>query len=130
MIVIPDKYSSKELKTSRKYIDPLCGIQHSEESDVEWVQCPLIDNQFIGLGCCIDYQTTALEDDFDHAYFRELYDTASRQTNQSVVFLRCVCLEHQHEILVQRLQDHTYKQYHVKFQAHLERVEELLEQKC
>ena len=99
MIVIPMIYHTKETDLDASYIDPLCTVNTAIDPDTAWVKCPLVNNQFIGLGCCADFQQTSLESNFEQSDYIADFRSAAKKTRTSIWDLRKRCLLHQKEML-------------------------------
>lgn len=101
---IPRRYSARELGLRPDAPCALCGTREADTSiEREWVLCPLVGGQPIDLGCCLDYQGLARAEDFESDVYRGLFDQLSSRTGRSVDQLRLECLEHQQEIIGDRL---------------------------
>lgn len=61
--------------------------------------------QPICYGCCLDYQGLARSLEFENDPFRNLFHSLSKQTGKPVAKLRLECLEHQQEIVSERLRN-------------------------
>jgi hypothetical protein len=86
---------------------PLCGkIDTSIVSSIQLVACPMVDDKLIELGCCIDSQSTAREEDFkNQVFYEEIFVATSESVNKKVDSLRKICLAHQIAILEGQIQE-------------------------
>jgi hypothetical protein len=101
---LPPKLMPEQVVQLGNYICPLCKTQiTSDEVDVGWVYCPMLENQAICLGCCIDHQSVARSDDFDNHTFRGLFDDIVLLTGKNASELRRICLQHQEEVVKKQL---------------------------
>ncbi len=100
MHAIPVYFSKKEFKEQKDFTNKLC---HYDTLDTvpsdDWVKCPLIDNNPISLGCCIDFQSAARAKDFKNYTLRYLVEDFSKKDGNSIESVRVKCLKHQMEIL-------------------------------
>lgn len=100
MAIIPSRLSGVEIDPTGRYRCPLCGSQIAGDSaDTSWVRCPMLADQVICLGCCVDHQAVARADDFDSHPFRDLFVHVARVTGSTSSELRRRCLQHQASIL-------------------------------
>lgn len=101
---VPRRYTAKEFGLAPDAACAICGTRETDpELEQEWVRCPMVRNGPIGLGCCLDYQGVARAEAFDSDVYRDLFDTLSRRTARSVATLRLQCLQHQQEIIAERM---------------------------
>ncbi|MGE5603663.1 MAG: hypothetical protein ACM30E_11470 [Nitrososphaerales archaeon] len=104
MNAIPELIPAREVDPFGAYVCPLCRTQTTgDEVDSGWVRCPMLDDAFIDLGCCLDYQPVARSADFAAHPFRELFDETAWLTGKEVATLRSRCLEHQASIVQEDL---------------------------
>lgn len=104
MYAIPRNLSGEELSEGPRYKCPLCRFQRTgDEADTGWVKCPLVDERAICLGCCIDYQSVARSDDFEHSAYKDLFTILARDRSINVSALRKKCMDHQLEVIDERL---------------------------
>src|SRR5688572_19967927 len=97
---IPDLVDPQDINLPKNYICPLCEAQSVADKDsTGWVLCPMLENQAICLGCCLDHQAVARSFDFDGHPYRDLFDNVSQLSGKPVVTLRQICLQHQSDIL-------------------------------
>lgn len=82
------------------YKCPTCHVQGaSDEVDIGWVRCPMLEGQYICVGCCIDFnQATRWEPMHADMNYPD-FVTAARRAGRSVTELRIVCLRHQLEMI-------------------------------
>lgn len=100
MSIIPPCKRGRVVDATGRYRCPLCGVQATgDQHDTGWVRCPMIEDQWICLGCCVDHQAAARAEDFARHPFHDLFDVLSRQRGETVVQLRRKCLEHLAAIL-------------------------------
>jgi hypothetical protein len=100
MSIIPHRITSQSIDPQGRYRCPLCQSQTTgDKHNTGWVQCPMVGNRPICLGCCVDHQAAARADDFERHPYRSLFDVVARLTGAPVPTLRRTCLEHQSEIL-------------------------------
>lgn len=105
----PKTMSALEIDPTGRYKCPLCKVQTTASKvDIGWVFCPMIDEQPICFGCCLDYQSVAVSDAFDRHPAREDFDSLAQKTGKGVSMLRLICLQHQEAVLVARLEEGKY----------------------
>lgn len=103
---VPRRYTAREVGVAPDAPCALCGTRETNsEVEQEWVRCPMVRNRPIGLGCCLDHQDVARAEAFESDIYRDLFDTLSRRTGRSVSILRLQCLQHQQEIIAERMPD-------------------------
>jgi hypothetical protein len=108
---VPRRYAATELGMKQDAACALCGGRELDpEIPQDWVRCPMVRDRPIGLGCCLDYQGVARAQDFESDALRDLFETLSRRTNQSVAVLRLQCLRHQRQIVSERLPTAAYEE--------------------
>lgn len=96
MFVVPDPITPIDEGSSRSYACPLCRHQtYPSKHDTGWVQCPMIRNRPLCLGCCIDLQGAAVAEGFAGHPDHPLFEKLSRSQNKTTVRLRLMCLDHQ-----------------------------------
>lgn len=100
MHAIPVYFSRGELKKQKDFTNKLCHYDASDAAPSDdWVKCPLVDNNPISLGCCIDFQSAARAKDFENYALRYLIEEFSKKSKRSKEFVRVKCLKHQLQIL-------------------------------
>lgn len=105
MEAIPDTFEAKQIDSRGRYRCPLCDVQTTaDEVDAGWVFCPMLEDRPICLGCCLDYQNVARLEDYDTHPYRTLFDEASAKTGKKAGELRKICLSHQENILLAKLE--------------------------
>jgi hypothetical protein len=101
---VPPRHVAQELGLRPDAACPLCGTRETNpDIQREWVRCPMVQNKPIDLGCCLDHQGVARAEDFESDSYRDLFETLSRRIGRSVAVLRLQCLQHQQEIIAERL---------------------------
>ena len=108
MNAVPPVVRGSDVDPTGRYVCPLCKVQRTgDEVDIGWVACPMVHGKMICLGSCLDYQAEARSPEFnrhhDYLLFRELASETRRREQE----LRLVCLQHQAEIIDDRLASHT-----------------------
>lgn len=107
-----------DLKFGKVYFCPECKVQNSEdEADTGWVKCPIVDNNYICLGSCIDVASNARATDFDDPRYFAIRDFAKNigeDTN------KIICLQHQIHIIENELIPEETELHNIK------KLEELL----
>jgi hypothetical protein len=99
MIILPKIFKASETDEIEKYSCPLCIVQKvGDKADTGWVKCPLTDNKFICLGCCIDYQKVASAEDFEEHVSYNLFEKLAVKQKKRPKELKSICLQHQKEI--------------------------------
>lgn len=97
---IPDLIDLDQTTLPENYVCPLCQAQSVKDRDsTGWVLCPMLDNQAICLGCCLDHQAVARSVDFDQHPYHSLFDTVMNLSSKSISATRQICLEHQLNIV-------------------------------
>jgi hypothetical protein len=101
MDAAPQHMSAHEADPTGRYNCPLCGAPTatSPERDTGWVHCPMLDDDIICLGCCLDYQSVARSLNFLQHPAREDFDRLSMMTGKEVGELRRICMNHQVSVL-------------------------------
>lgn len=101
MDAAPRHISAHEVDPSGRYECPLCGAptRTTPERDTGWVHCPMLNDQVICLGCCLDYQYVARSLNFSEHPSREDFDRLASVTGKNVTELRRTCMEHQISVL-------------------------------
>lgn len=101
MDAAPRHVSARAIDPSGRYECPLCGAPTAttEENDSGWVVCPMLNDQAICLGCCLDYQAVARSANFAEHPSREDFYRLSKKTNKDTTTLRRNCMEHQVRVL-------------------------------
>ena len=100
MQVIPPVVPASQVPEPKNYRCPICHVQSTDDpDDTGWVRCPMVDDKFICLGCCIDHQKPARSENFSNHDLAFLFQDLSRQTRKSVEVLRRTCLLHQKQLL-------------------------------
>ena len=101
---IPDLLDSREAHLPETYVCPLCRSQLVADKDsTGWVLCPMLNDQAICLGCCLDHQAVARSPDLETHPYRDHFDAVARLTGEPVATLRLICLEHQSSIAHRKL---------------------------
>lgn len=91
------------LKLGKAYICPECKVQNSEdEADTGWVKCPIVDNNYICLGSCIDVASNARATEFDDYRYFAITDFAQK-IGENPNNVRKICLKHQMYIIENEL---------------------------
>lgn len=104
MNAVPERLASDEIDPAGQYVCPLCERQSTADAvDTGWVFCPMVGGEPICLGCCIDHQGVARSASFDEHPFRALFDEVAAKTGRPAESLRQICLQHQAEIIEDRL---------------------------
>lgn len=101
---VPPRYKAADLNIAPNAKCALCKTIDTSQ-DRRWVVCPLVNGQAICYGCCLDYQGLARTLEFEDDPFRDLFDSLAHKTGESVATLRLKCLEHQQEIVSERLRN-------------------------
>jgi hypothetical protein len=101
MDAAPPHISAREVDPLGRYMCPLCGAPTATtpERDAGWVHCPMLNDQIICLGCCLDYQYVARSPNFSEHPSREDFDRLSKMANKGLSELRRICMEHQVSVL-------------------------------
>ncbi|CAN5300899.1 hypothetical protein BH10ACI1_BH10ACI1_29740 [soil metagenome] len=100
MKAIPKIFKASETNEKDYYSCPLCEVQKiGDKADTGWVLCPMVDNNFICLGCCLDYQTVAISEQFEDHPFYGLFKDLAKEKSSTPTKLRLICLQHQEMIL-------------------------------
>jgi hypothetical protein len=105
MDAAPDTVAARVVDPSGRYRCPLCAAQStSSDPDIGWVACPMIGDEYICLGCCLDYQYVARSERFDEHPYREDFDRIAQKAGKDVRTLRLICMRHQESVLVADLE--------------------------
>jgi hypothetical protein len=105
---VPHVVPGFEVDPTGKYLCPLCKVQRAgDEVDTGWVACPMVDNEMICLGSCLDYQAVARSSAFETHHDRRLFSKLAREARQTEQGLRAVCLRHQAKIIEDQLHSRT-----------------------
>lgn len=100
MHVIPLVFTADQVPKLDSYFCPTCRIQStSDPADPGWVRCPMVNDEFICLGCCIDHQKPARAENFAEHPLADLFEELSNRTGRSITSLRKICLLHQESLL-------------------------------
>ncbi len=100
MHVLPKVFQASQVSESLSYLCPICRTQSTLDAvDTGWVMCPLLQDEFICLGCCIDLQKPARAADFESHPLAYLFQDLATQTSQNISTLRRICLFHQQSLL-------------------------------
>ncbi len=103
-MIIPKMYSGQDVSAIEGiYKCPLCPQSVLDEADTGWVSCPMLEDQFICFGDCLDHQYCARSIDFDKHPYRPLFDILEVMVGKTPEMLRKTCLRHQREILMEKL---------------------------
>ena len=90
------------------YRCPISGAPAAgADAEELWVSCPLVNDQVIFWGSCLDLQTVARNTDFLTDIYFDLFHDISRLTGVPIDELRTVCLRHQFDVLNEMLTDPT-----------------------
>ncbi len=128
MNAIPDTITYTDLqKIDACYQCPLCKTGRHDPHQ-KWVRCPLVGDNYICIGCCLDLQGLARAIDFEGDPFRGLFDEVSVVAKRSVVRLRRNCLEHQLEVVAINLKKNIGTKEQDDLLALAKRVSEILVQ--
>jgi hypothetical protein len=101
---VPPVFAGLEVDRTGRYSCPLCEVQRTgADVDTGWVACPMVRNQMICLGSCLDHQAAARSRTFDTHPERYLFSKLAKETRQSEQVLRAVCLRHQVQVIDDRL---------------------------
>ena len=104
MHVIPRYVAGLAVDPEGAYKCPLCRTQRAgDEADTGWVSCPMVEDQMVCLGSCIDYQAVARSEVFLDHPDRDLYDELARRVGAKIEVLRSVCLRHQVSVIDERI---------------------------
>lgn len=96
MYVFPSPTAGGAIDASGKYRCPLCVVQASDDVvDTGWVRCPMVDDKWICLGCCIDHQGAARSKSFATHPDLRLFEKIAKNRTCSIDVLREKCLQHQ-----------------------------------
>ena len=108
MDAIPPYISGRKVDPTGRYKCPLCRVQGTgDPEDTGWVSCPMLQNQMICLGSCIEYQKVARSEEFSTHFDKEHFEELSSRTRQSVSELRRTCMRHQLQIVGEQMSDQT-----------------------
>lgn len=128
MDAAPRAVTAREIDPTGRYKCPLCTAQTTGSAvDIGWVFCPMINERPICSGCCLDYQSVAVSEDFDGHPAREDFDNLSHRTGLGVERLRLVCLEHQESVLLDELGRNEYPHLESAMRELLARVRARIE---
>lgn len=96
MIVTPHELSNAEISDKAVYRCPTCNAQSTiSKVEIGWVSCPMIGNNYICVGCCIDLQSIAHSESFDQRSDFKDFRNAADLARETTKTLRDICLKHQ-----------------------------------
>lgn len=123
----PRPVDAEQIDPTGRYKCPLCLVQTTaSKPDIGWVFCPMIDNQPICVGSCLDHQNIANSQDFDGHPFRNDFDSLSERTGREVSELRLICLRHQESVLVAELEQNEYPALEKNIREWLKDIREVM----
>jgi hypothetical protein len=103
MNAVPLVVSGTDVDPIGRYSCPLCKRQKTGDAvDIGWVLCPMVRDEMICLGSCLDHQAVARSSVF-HSDDQPLFDKLAREMREDKKVLRWRCLRHQAEIIEDRL---------------------------
>jgi len=94
---IPKRVFSSDL--SEGYKCPIDSVSDSSEAAGEWVQCPLVSQEYVSLGSCLDLQDLARSEEFYSDPYLDMFEAIATRSSSSVEDARKTCLRHQAELL-------------------------------
>lgn len=108
MHAVPPFHSADEVDGRRGHRCLLCGVEDTTDpADPGWVRCPLVGDQFVCLGSCLEFQSVARSRDFERHAARDLFDALANDSGRSRSALRLACLRHQLQELDAQLHELT-----------------------
>lgn len=106
MNAVPERFPPESIDNYHSYACPVSGIPaYGSNAPRKWVHCPLVGNNFISYGICLDLQGLARTENFQSDSFVTLFEDLSAKENISVDQLRRLCLSHQVEVLSRMTED-------------------------
>lgn len=104
MDAIPPVVSGSEVDPTGSYRCPLCNAQTTgDDVDSGWVRCPLVGEQMVCLGSCLDLQAAARSSEFETHPDRATFRNLARERRKAETDLRLICLRHQADIVENQL---------------------------
>lgn len=98
---VPKRHSSREIPLS--YTCPVDEVTTTSDSNTRWVECPLVANEYICYGSCLDLQDLARSEDFYTDQFISIFERLASKRKVTIRCLRIECLKHQKILLTNML---------------------------
>lgn len=103
MNVYPPEIPSASLDPSGRYVCPLCDTETTQDASGTWVRCPLVGERYVCLGCCIDHQGAAREENVADGPEGDLFVDLARASGHSLGELVRTCRVHQLSLVDEQL---------------------------
>lgn len=94
---IPKRVLSSEL--TEGYKCPVDSVSESSEPTAEWVRCPLVSDEHISLGSCLDLQDLARSEGFYSDPYLDMFEAIAACKEVPIENARRICLRHQADLL-------------------------------